>query len=755
MYAEDIVAVQGQRMWARTPSLQAVFPKGVPRYSVADTEAMVDRLAPIRMPDGSQTRATSPEENAFIVATAFWCGLDFTYFAERFCWIDDGGHGLRRLYPLWESQQFLLRLLGQLERDRISSRSPDGLLLNVLKVRQVGITTLGVALIAHRLLTTAHVRGLVGSDIESQAAYLFRIAERVYRELPWFLKPARVTYNKDREIVWSSGSSLRTAWGKTTRGALQEVGGKKGNIERGRTYGTVHISELATWDNPDQLDTALLPGIPIARKTLVLFESTAELAEDWWHKHWQTSAKGIGRFRNLFIGCYAVPSKYSLPAPTAWVPKSTTTAWAEKAERESPEWCFGQAVHPTRDQLYWYETTRAFYESKGKLHEFLREMPSDPYECFMYAGTTVFTHDQLAGIDRCGTQRKIADIWTVEPAREVAALRRDPDPDAPPDPRPLPPLTPALRHPLAHQTNPVPPGFGFQRVPIATVRARTDSGLPPHERFDGFLVIWEHPRLRGPRRYVMGVDVADGLGQDYSVIDIIRLPTIDEPAEQVAQYVTNRLAAKDLAFVCDAIGRYYTDQDGVEALAAIETNNHGLATQDLLQLHLGYTHFYVWEYADAAQAERRFSTRIGWVTTSRTRPMLLSAFHAAVTTRDAITHQPDFILNSAVTRHELRHLVTESTLGEAEAARGQHDDAMMAAAIGYYVAYRMSGGEVEPIAERRRRKAAAAAMAAQSHRPPADWRNTAVTAEEADHGADADDEFTGDDRSRIDDFFFH
>ena len=45
----------------------------------------------------------------------------------------------------------------------------------------------------------------------------------------------------------------------------------------------------------------------------------------------------------------------------------------------------------------------------------------------------------------------------------------------------------------------------------------------------------------------------------------------------------------------DAIGRYYADADQVEAMAAIETNNHGLATQDTLQLHLGYGHFYVWD----------------------------------------------------------------------------------------------------------------------------------------------------------------
>lgn len=752
MYSPAMVAQREDRLLRAVPGLAALYPHGIPTYGVADSTALTATIMQAYGGDGQPLRTFTPEESAFIAATKLRVQFDFEFFATRFLYIDEEGHGLRPLYPLWESQSYLLRLLGKLEQDQEASGGVDGLLVNILKIRQVGITTLGVCLLAHRFLMRPHMRALVGSDIESQAGYLFRIAERVFVNLPPFLQSSKTGYNKDRELLLANGSSLRTAWGKSTRGALQDVGGKKGNIERGRTYPLVHISELATWDNPDQLDTALLPGIPRSPHTLVLFESTAELADDWWHRHWRTSAAGTGRFRNLFIGAYAVPSKYSLRPPPAWTPAASTVAWAAKAERESPQWCFGETIRPSLAQCYWYESTRAFYESKGKLHDFLREYPSDPEECFQYAGQTIFTHPQLATIDEAGTQRKIVDVWTVEPASDIASLRRETPPTT--DPRKPAPLTPALTSPVAHESALVPPGYGFQRVPAARIRERNEAALPVHARFDGWLTIWEYPRPRGPRRYVMSVDVSDGLGQDYSVIDIIRLPTIEEPAEQVAQWLSNRVDAKGLAFVCDAIGRYYADGEAVEALAAIETNNHGLATQDLLQLHLGYSNFYVWEYADAAQAEKRFSTRIGWVTSTRTRPLLLSAFHAAITTADPVTRLPDFILNSPVTRQELRHLVTEGTLGEAEAARGQHDDAVMAAAIGYYVSYRLAGGEQEPVAERRRRREAATALAIEAGRPRPDWRNTAVTAEEADAGHD-DEDPVSDDRTRADDLFFH
>jgi len=732
MYHPDLIAEDEEEV---SIAYQKVFKTAMPRYSVADSAALTAQvMATFDEEAGKEIRPLTQEETHFVRSTQVRIAYDFPYFAERFVWIDKEGHGLRPLCPLWESQRLVLDQLARLEMAHVETDNPDGLLLNVLKARQLGVSTLAEALVAHRLVTRPHIRALSGADVEEQAGYLFRMVVRIYDQLPWFLRPEKTYFVKNRELTLTNDCFLKTAWGKSTRGALQSVSGlegSKGSIGRGQTYSVVHISELPTWENPEQLDTALLPAIPYSADTLVLYEATAEFAGDWWHKHWLASGEGEGRFSNIFIPWSAEPSKYSLPAPIDWSPSSTTTAHAEKCERDSPKW-FGKTVTLSRDQLYWYERTRAFYEKKGQLYKFLKEYPADDQECFQYAGRSVFTLDQLEQIDRAGSRRPLRDVWAVEPALEIAALRRgegesrlSPDLQAK---RVIPPLAPhesRFGTTIQHDTNPVPPGYGFRRLTPSQLKAM------PSLRHSA-LAIWEYPRVRGHRRYVMGVDVSDGLGLDYSVIDVIRHPTIEEPAEQVAQYVTNRLDPKALAYICDAIGRYYCDEDGVEAMAAIETNNHGLATQDTLQLHLGYAHFYVWEYADAASAERRFSTRIGWSTSPRTRPLLLASYHGAITAFDEISKLPDLILNSPITRGELRHFITQTTIGEAEAARGQHDDCVMASAIGYYVAWRMAGGEIEPIAERRRRRAALDHLNQEKSQPIPDYRNSPTTAEEAD-----------------------
>jgi hypothetical protein len=749
VYHPDLIAEDEAEIVRTFPT---VFPSGVfPTYSVEDSAALTASAMQAYDDLGRSRRPLTAEENAFVSHAKLRVIFDFPWFAERFVWIDEEGHGLRRLTPFWESQQMVLDQLARLELARVKDGSRDGLLLNILKARQLGVSTLSEALIAHRLVTRPHIRALSGADVEEQAGYLFRMVVRIYDQLPWFLKPDRLYFTKNRELTLANSCFLKTAWGKSTRGALQSISGaegSKGAIGRGQTYSCVHISELPTWENPEQLDTALLPAIPVSADTLVLYEATAEYAGDWWHQHWLATAEGVGRFRNVFIPWSAEPRKYSLPPPPGWVPLASTLAHAEKCERDSPKWYGGRTVRLTAPQLYWYEQTRAFYEKKGQLYKFLKEYPADDHECFQYAGRSIFTLDQLEAIDRAGSRRPLKDVWAVEPASEIAALKRLEFPaDAAQTSSldrgrarvPLAPRVPGTASPLAPLTHHVPPGYGFRRLSPEQLRE-----MPSLRK--SALAIWEYPRLRGSRRYVLGVDVADGLGQDYSIIDVIRQPTIEEPAEQVAQYCSNVVDAKALAFICDAIGRYYCDGDGIEALAAIETNNHGLATQDTLQLHLGYGHFYRWEYADAAEMDRRYSTRIGWMTSPRTRPMLLAYFHGAVTSFDPITTLPDFVLNSPITRSELRHLVTETTLGEAEAARGQHDDAIMAGAIGYYVAWRMAGGETEPIADRRRRKAALDQLAAKGEQPVADWRNSPATSletddlEEIDHGGTVSDD---------------
>lgn len=252
----------------------------------------------------------------------------------------------------------------------------------------------------------------------------------------------------------------------------------------------------------------------------------------------------------------------------------------------------------------------------------------------------------------------------------------------------------------------IPPGYRISTVPPEEWKL-LDTTDP--RRFQETLMnswmIWEE-RLRG-QSYIIGVDVADGLGHghDRSVIDVLRRPTPEAPAEQVAQFITDEMDPVALANVIDPIGRYYKDDDGNEALVAIETNNHGILTQSELQGHLGYTNFYVWQRLDLRNPAQRYSRSIGWVTNKRTRPMMIGYIRTALEEVDPLTGTGDVIVNSPFTISELRDFQAPEGFPSwmAEAAPGAHDDCVMALCIGLTVAYIELYGEEEPLSEKRRR----------------------------------------------------
>jgi hypothetical protein len=227
----------------------------------------------------------------------------------------------------------------------------------------------------------------------------------------------------------------------------------------------------------------------------------------------------------------------------------------------------------------------------------------------------------------------------------------------------------------------------------------------PDDLYDR-LLIWEAPRPR--QLYVLGVDIGDGIGLDRSVIDVLRVGTLEEPDEQVAQFVSNQIEPIDFAPIVDAVGRLYQGSDNQEALAAIEINNHGMVTQAELMHHYGYSNFYIWQYEDAADQEKRYSQRVGWVTSMKTRPLILSRYLSKLK-KVGVDGLRDYRINSPLTMEELRSFITQTgAVRDAEAdptVDGAFDDCIMAGAISLHISFTMQWEDREPLDVQRRRRA--------------------------------------------------
>jgi hypothetical protein len=255
-------------------------------------------------------------------------------------------------------------------------------------------------------------------------------------------------------------------------------------------------------------------------------------------------------------------------------------------------------------------------------------------------------------------------------------------------------------------------------------------------------------RPREDQLYVLSADIGDGIGRDRSCIDITRVGTLRETEEQVAQFLSAEIDPIEFAHYIDVVGRLYKGSDGQGALAAVECNNHGLATQSELQRHLGYDNLFIWQYEDAADPKRRFSTRVGWYTTVRTRPIILTRYIKKVKTIDPNTGRPDYLINSPFTLEELRdfQIPPGGALWQAEAdpsSEDAHDDCIMTGAIGVHVCQTLQFETQETTADTRKRKEEERARARdleERYKRKRDWINTDATVDEMRAGDFDDDE---------------
>lgn len=428
MYHPTVIAARESTLLAQ-PAIQMLFPRGFTRHAVGEVQQRCADLEKILSPKGQPSRALTPSEDAFILNEKLLGKIDFAYWAERYAFISIEARGVGPLYPLWASQQMILAELAKRELLIFHGTLEDGIFVNILKSRQLGASTLSQALLCHRTTTYAQTIALLASDVPDSSDFLFDMQERLVDHLPWFMRPTITERKTNDELVYGTGSRLLWGAGKSTRGQSKERAGTgrgaKGQLGRGKTLAAFHGSEISTWDTPEQLDDALFPAMPAGPLTLCILESSAKGRHNWWHQHWDMGGRetpsGLHFFGNIFLPWYVEPSKYRRTPPEGWAPSSITLAHAARVLHTSPHYCPAPVVL-TPDQMYWYESTRADYEAKGKFKYFLEEFCADADEAYQHAGMSIFTVETLERIQQ--QMKPPVAIFAIEPKKDIARVQQ-------------------------------------------------------------------------------------------------------------------------------------------------------------------------------------------------------------------------------------------------------------------------------------------------------------------------------------------
>lgn len=613
-------------------------------------------IVEVRKGKKRQTRELTREEELWVLNETTLCKLDFEYFCQKYVKIVDENS---KVVP------FNFRLPQRIILSEMAKAEDQGIavMFLYLKARQLGITTFFQAALAHRTFLYRNVNTITGSAAEPKSRKMVQKLEFIYEQLPWWMQPEMTNY-RDGELL---------QFDKLNSGLFVQWGNQKSDIGRGDTPTIAHLSEVATFTNAESLiDAGLIKALHENPFALVALESTAEGIGNWFHRTWQTqttlAAKNLARLQPVFLPWFVGQDIYPTPAflkrrpiPPDWTPPDYVQRHAESSQsyvQSTPLLTQHLGVNwtmPLEQQWFYY---LGFEEARmmNQVGIFLQEMPATPDEAFQHSNPSIFTHEQIHLLSDEAQIARPKDIFLLS-GREVSKVYD------------------------WHQTTFGSPLGVTCTKPNGKVTATfslkpiAENGWPDADA-DGKIFIWEPP-ITG-ETYGIGVDPSEGVGQDSSVIQVVKKATPQHPDVQVAEFASNRVAPHDLWTWVYALANLYTTRDARgrwnTPKVVIEINIGAGDAAQTEMLKRGWTNFHQQIEMTKARAESRVRPDIGWKTTRSSRPKQVSL---------ARTHIRDGLLQikSPWLVQELATLNYNTDRQRIEAAAGSHDDRFMAMAI--------------------------------------------------------------------------
>ena len=171
--------------------------------------------------------------------------------------------------------------------------------------------------------------------------------------------------------------------------------------------------------------------------------------------------------------------------------------------------------------------------------------------------------------------------------------------------------------------------------------------------------MWEQPRKKN--RYYIGCDLSEGLGKDYSVVEVFK-----DDGTHCAEFRSNSIKPYDMADIIYAIGMYYN-----KGLLCIERASGGLSVIERLRYN-GRTYMNMVKYKSFDQYNRQIWVP-GFDTNAKTKSLVINDLRewfdkgrVQVKSRTALNEMKTYMVDDS---------------GKMTAPEGMHDDCVMALAM--------------------------------------------------------------------------
>ena len=601
------------------------------------------------------------------------CMFDSAYFESRYAWVcDEKGEIFK--FKNRMAQEIYDNVLADFDEQQVSIE------LLILKARQLGVTTKTALKFLHRMLFLPHTQAVMGSVNDEKSELITRIIETCIERLPWWLIPTRTT-DRIRMIGFINGSILSVQSGHQATG-----------IAQGWTPTCVHVSEIGDIPNPKKtIEEGLLRATHSSRKLYMVLEGTGNGNTGWQADKWRSSKAGwpLGksRFFPFFVNWPMAPDLYPQsdwlrkhPVPDGFKPLEATRKHVLRCElfiRSTPylarvagkDWRM-----PVEQQWFWqFNYLEAVDTHTQKI--WYAQMPADDYEALQGANDLVF--DTIV-IDTLRRER--------ERKYQAYAITGDSIDDG--------------FEPLDGEVD-----YSKERVRVSWRSHRNQRfewimiPLLPFDEEDerkalDKVLVFEEPNSQPgregfPQDYSIGVDTADGLGQedeDSTVISGTRSMKGENCDVQVFELASKRMNAPQAVGFCACLAAWYgvntTDSRGVK-FAIEQRERPGDDCQ--LQLKLMGFNFHHTDIAyDSKVIHENKGNKEGIYMRPWTRGQIITRFLDAVKDGWYIGHSPFLIEELASLERKLK-----KGKSRVEHQAGKHDDRVLAAAHSYWTRHHL------------------------------------------------------------------
>lgn len=571
------------------------------------------------------------------------CQYDFCFWAYMFALIKNKKGGDDIHFLLNRPQRKLAEMLERMRLDGIPIR------LIVLKARQWGGSTLTEIYIAWiQLVHKTGWNSLIVGHVKDSSIEVKGMLEKLIESYPVsMLYELGTIVNANEPKFVNEGTSGNISKIPQRNCKIKIGTAENPNSARGGDSALVHCTEVAFWKKtegktPQDIVRTACSGAGLLPLTLIVYESTANGTNNFFHTEYEAAKKGISSFRPLFVSWWEI-EMYALPVENQeefakWLYENRNNENAPDSRHECGKyywklWNMGA----TFEAISWYIRKREEYEEHADM---AAEYPSDDIEAFKHSGAAVFDQYKVEALrPSCRPAKWIGDIYADG----------DEGKDA-----------------------------------LSNVRFSEDM--------QGRLHIWEKPETfagqKVRNRYLTVVDVGGRSNKaDYSAIVVFdrywMMETGGKPVV-VAQW-HGHCDHDILAWKSVQIARFYDD-----SLLVIESNT--LETKDrdrdvdgdqsvfiLNQIKDVYDNLYARKQSEIDIQEGK-ERKYGFHTNIQTKPMIISTLIKIV--RESLyVERDENCLNE--------YLVYErKPNGAYGAAIGKHDDLLMTRAIGLHICFR-------------------------------------------------------------------